>query len=528
MKVSMQTEKDRLARTVGLREVTAPELEDVDRRRAQLWVLSLLVGLAVPVGILLMGVDVLPREVLDLLDTRTVRLVLVGMLVVVFGYVAEREMALRRLTTLLVDERVLTASLVARVNELDRLLEASRAMNSTLELPSVLDVILSSAYGLLQASEGSIMLLCQDDPGQLEVVAVRGSSMATRGHRQQIGHGLAGQVARTREALLVQGHHELSSGQHDLGSALVVPMELRGELVGVLNLAMSSDREPFNEFHLRSVAVFADTAAAAINNARAHQTMEQTVQTLSELDRMKNEFLALVTHELRTPLTAMIGIAGTIRKGAERLSAAQIADLAQLAREQGWRLDRLVDDLLQTARGQQGHITLRPRQVDAGQVVRNAVESMQQGVRDHRVSVSVPPQPIDRFIDPDALARIVTNLVGNAAKHTPAGTSIDVVLLPRGDGVAVTVVDDGPGIPAEEREHVFGKFRQGVVDDGKPREGLGLGLFIVRSLAEAHGGSAALHEAPTGGCRFVVTIAEQPAADDGTPAPPAASVRQAS
>lgn len=518
-----------LARIAGLRQMATPQLEDVNRRRSQLWLLSLLVGLAIPVAIIILGTDWLPEDLQRLIDLRTIRLILLAMLVAVFGYVAERERVLRKLTEMLVEERVLTASLVSRIHELDLLFAASRAMNSTLELHTVLDVILKSAYELLDAGEGSVQLICEDDPSMLEVVAVRGDTTATIGQRQEVGQGLAGGVARTRDAMLVTGPYERSRVKRNVGSALVVPLEVRGELVGVLNLAVGPDREPFTEFDLRSTAVFAETAAAAISNARAHLSTQQTVETLTQLDQIKDEFLAMVTHELRTPLTAMIGIAATIKKGAERLGPEEIRELADMARDQGWRLDRLVDDLLETSRAQGGTLTVRPRPVDARLPVQRAVNALEERTREHMLNVEIPEEPLVRSIDSDALARITDNLVGNALTYTPPGSSIVVSLTPWAEGIALTVTDNGPGIPEEEREHVFGKFRRGDSGtesaDTDDSGGLGLGLFIVRSLAEAHGGRAHVHSGPEGGCRFVVTLAHMSEEKRGSKGPASATER---
>jgi two-component system, OmpR family, sensor histidine kinase KdpD len=502
----------------GLRDLATPQLEDVDRRRSQLWLLSLMVGVAIPVAIVFLGFDWMPAQVTEIIDLRTVRLSLLAMLVAVFGYVAERERVLRKLTAMLVEERVLTASLVSRVHELDLLFAASRAMNSTLDLPVVLDVILKSAYELLDAGEGSIQLICEDDPTMLEVVAVRGATTAEVGQRQEIGKGLAGGVARSRDAMLVLGVHQQSRVKRPIGSALVVPLEVRGELVGILNLAVGTEREPFTEFDLRSVAVFAETAAAAINNARSYLETQNTVQTLTELDRVKDEFLAMVTHELRTPLTAMIGIASTIRNGADRLQPKEMRELADMARDQGWRLDRLVSDLLETSRAQGGTLTMRPRRTDARQPVQRVVSTLAERASQHRLSVELPEEPLIRSVDPDALARITENLVNNALHYTPPGTAVVVSLTPWAEGLALTVTDDGPGIPEEDREGVFEKFRRGhneqPVEDTDESGGLGLGLYIVRSLAEAHGGRAHVHSGSEGGCRFVVTFADMSGAEE--------------
>jgi two-component system sensor histidine kinase KdpD len=498
--------RQELARTAGLREFATPKLEDVDRRRSQLWVLSLLVGLAVPGAMVALGFDVFGDWFDGMMDLAKVRLILLALLVAILGYVAEREHALRHLTELLVDERVLTAALVARVEELDLLLRASKAMNSTLQPHRVLEVILRSASDLLRAAEGSIQLICPDDPDMLEVAAVHGATTARLGQRQVIGEGVAGQVAASREALLVTGPHAASRRVRALGSALVVPLEHRGALVGILNLSVEQDGEQFTEFQLRSVAVFAETASAAIANARNHQSTEEQVAALTELDRMKGEFLTLVTHELRTPLTSLIGLTSTIAGNIGRLDPEEIQQLAEKSRRQGWRLERLVGDLLASSAAVHGALELTPATIDVGALVDELVTGLAAATPNHLITALPRKEPLVRCIDADAVARIVANLVGNAVKYSPGDTTVEVGVRPWADGIALVVVDQGPGIPADERAALFDKFRRGAASSATA--GLGLGLYIVRSLATAHGGDATVTPGARGGSEFVVTLAD--------------------
>jgi two-component system, OmpR family, sensor histidine kinase KdpD len=511
-----EAQKAELARVAGLRDFQTPVLEDVDRRRSQLWMLSLLVGLAIPVAIVVLGFESLHAAFADFVDIRTARLVLLALLVALFGYVAERERALRNLSKMLVEERVLTATLVARIQELDALLEASRAMNSSLNLTNVLDVILRSACDLLGARNGSIQLVCEDDPEILEVVAVHGDSQARLGHRQLVGDGLAGGAAQTGEALLVRGPHDASRTDGRPHSALLAPLMNRGQLVGVLNVAAPEDGAEFNEFQLRSVAVFGETAAAAIANARVHEVAQDRVAKLTELDRLKDEFLQLVTHELRTPLTSLIGLASTLVTKAESLEPDRIRQGADLIRTQGWRLERLVNDLLKSAEAQRGTLELSPAVEDVNALVSDLVEAFRKGAQDHEIALSLPEEPLIRAVDGDALSRILTNLLGNAVKYAPRGTTVWVALRPSADGVVLVVGDEGPGIPEDQREDLFTKFQRGAMVTHT--NGLGLGLYIVRSLAEAHGGDARVGESASGGSEFVVRLADLSDRLDAVPA----------
>jgi len=491
---------DDLVRAAGL--PAPPSLEEVDRRRAQLWLIGLAIGLALPWLALLAGGDLAAGRTPFGIGLAAS----VAVLVAVLGYVAERERSLRRLAGELVDERARSAGLVARVEELDLLLRASHAVNASLELDAVLDIILRAACELVGAPEGSVQLVPADAPGELEVVTVHGTSMAVRGQRQRIDESFAGRSVQGRAPLALLGPQPDSAHPRP-GAALVVPLVHRGELVGVLNIRVPSRVEPFTEVQQRSVSLFAETAAAAASNARLHHATQASVQALTELDRLKEDFLAQVTHELRTPLTSVIGLAQTIERGIRRLPPDRVAELARLIVGEGWRLDRLVDELLRTSAAQRGAAALDPEPVDVGALIGSTVAGLRAADAEHVLTLEVPATPILRVVDGDAIARIVANLVGNAVKYTPPGSRVVVAL--RGDhngDLVLTVDDDGPGIPPAQWEQIFDKFRRG---EGRGSGGgMGLGLYLVRTLAQAHGGDAVVADSPLGGCRFTVRLAD--------------------
>lgn len=499
------TETRRLARIAGLRDISVPQLEEVDRRRAQLWVLSLLVAVVVPAVIVALGLDIVSGPWGDSLGQRNVRLVLLAMLVVVLGYVAEREITLRRLTTLLVEERVLTASLVSRVDELDLLLRATRAMNSALDLEAVLGQIAESAFSLLGAGGASILLVDEADPDRLVVSATVGETGAVMGATQPIGEGLAGGAVSRRDALLVAaGESGSTRARQHAGESLVVPMEVRGELVGVLTVEAGDEREPFTQFDLRGVSVFAEAAAAAISNARSYEQQLGRIATLLEADRAKDEFLALVTHELRTPLTSMIGLMSTMARRGQQMAPAQVTQYAEIARNQGWRLDRLIENLLDSSRQLGGALAITPRPADVGSVVADAVLGLQRALPQHPITVDAP-EGIHRCLDVDSMLRILDNLLSNAAKYTPEGTPVHVAVAESATAVRLTVADRGPGVAVEELRELFGKFTRGP--DPYDRGGLGLGLYVVQALAEAHGGRVQVEQTRGGGATFHVWLA---------------------
>lgn len=259
------------ARLAGLRSFgDLPTLEDVERRRMQLWLVStvLLVAAAAVVAVL----SLFPQESLSVVRPSHLRVAFVGLAILFSAYAIEKEVQLRRLTRMLVDERVMTASLTSRLKEITALLDARKAVNSVLDLEKVLDVILHSALELLGGTTASIMLLQGDE---LQAISVAGNDAAL-GARVKVGEGIAGTVAETGEAMLLSGAIDRGSFKNfrprptNVESAVSVPMMDREQLIGVINVSATGGRA-FTEYDLRAVSVFAEDAATAITKARLYE-----------------------------------------------------------------------------------------------------------------------------------------------------------------------------------------------------------------------------------------------------------------
>ena len=263
------------ARIVGIKDFSTPTLEAVDRRRSQLWTLAFagLVCLAAGVALLTSG----NAHHIGFANRLGFRVGTVVLVIALAAYVIEKERHLRRLAKLLVDERVLAAALSNRLKELAMLYEAGKAMNSVLVVDDVLQLILSSAFELLEATSGSVMLL--EGSEHLVVVCEVGNASA-RGARVKLGEGIAGRVAIEREPVLVQGTASRRRGVK-VQSAVCVPLLHRTQLLGVLNLNGATDRA-YSEHDLRAVSLFAEHAAIAVANARLYESERALSAQLSE------------------------------------------------------------------------------------------------------------------------------------------------------------------------------------------------------------------------------------------------------
>jgi PAS domain S-box-containing protein len=236
---------------------------------------------------------------------------------------------------------------------------------------------------------------------------------------------------------------------------------------------------------------------------QALQIERQAVERLREADEMKNAFLTAVSHDLRTPLSSILGNAITLEHEEElHISPEDRRDLARSLAAKARQLTRIVTDLLDLDRLTQGGTQLSRSPVDVSALVRRCVSNIELG--DRTVLVDAPPFTVD--LDAPMVERIVENILHNAGRHTPHGTTVWVRAIPApGGGALIAVEDDGPGVPDELREMLFRPFERGP--SASPHTpGVGVGLSLVASFAALHGGRAWVDERPGGGAAFKVVL----------------------
>ncbi|HET9046673.1 MAG TPA: ATP-binding protein [Casimicrobiaceae bacterium] len=220
---------------------------------------------------------------------------------------------------------------------------------------------------------------------------------------------------------------------------------------------------------------------------RARASLEER----EEADRRKNQFLAMLAHELRNPLAPIVNSLALLRlTGASQASASTL----EIINRQVEQMVRLVDDLMDVSRITSGKIELRKETVDLADVVASAVETSRPLIdaAGHALDIDVPVGEYTLDADRIRIAQVFSNLLNNAAKYTDPGGHIAVVARREDDHVAVTVSDTGVGIPADSLPRVFDMFTQVNARDHRSQSGLGIGLTLVRSIVEMHGGDVAV------------------------------------
>lgn len=223
-------------------------------------------------------------------------------------------------------------------------------------------------------------------------------------------------------------------------------------------------------------------------------------------DANRDRFLAVVAHEMRNPLST---ISAGIRIISQRPSQERIAEVLLIMERQVENLARLVTDLLDVSSISQGRLSISKTVIRISEVVALALETSRQAIEfgGHSLKVAVPEEPIIIDGDLQRLSQVVINLLDNAAKYTPAGGEISLEVRRDVGDVILTVSDNGIGIPAEHTAHIFDVYRQIDRGDGKHKNGLGIGLYLVKMIIEAHRGGIEVHSDGEGkGSVFIVRL----------------------
>lgn len=259
------------------------------------------------------------------------------------------------------------------------------------------------------------------------------------------------------------------------------------------------------ELHLRRkdgalIPVEVRATAVGLLTGNVFISVARDISERREREQQQQDFLAMVAHDLRTPLTALKGYASLMQRRRaynERSMAVMVA--------QAERLDRLVSDVLEVSRLDAHRLELRRSEVELTDMVRQCVAEAEDVAEHHPVRVELPDRPIIGWWDSDRICQVIQNLVSNAIKYSPNGEEVVVRAEESGDRVRVSVSDRGIGIPAEALPHLFDRFyRAENVQTGS--KGLGLGLYIAKSLVEAHGGTMTVESMLGEGSTFVFTL----------------------
>lgn len=481
-------------------------LGEVESRRGQLITLALIVLVLVAAGVVLFsmasGTD------LGLLDFNVLRISFVGLAVVFSLYVWQKERDLRRTERQLIESQVRAAGLTNRLREISALSRAGREVSAQLSLGTVLRTILDAARDLLGATEGSVMLL-DEDKRHLRVAAAMGLDEEAWKAVIPVGDSVAGWVAERRQPVILQGSpspeqfpHFISKAR-DVSSSISVPLFREDEPLGVLNVSVTAVDRKYTDRDLEALQIFAEHAGIALGNARAYEEERDARKRLAEADERRQEFISTVTHDLKAPLTSILGYAKLLGKIGD-IEGAEAKGFLDVIQKQGQHILDMVQRLVLATSLEQATPSLQRERLDLGTIAAEQIELTSGLLGTRRVETKIDPDLPGVFGDPSAVEHSLLNLLDNALKYAPDGTSVTIEIRTGEQEILISVVDDGPGIPTELLGRVFERYQRAT--DGGDIASVGLGLFIVQSLAQAHGGRAWAENEPGRGARITFTL----------------------
>jgi signal transduction histidine kinase len=288
--------------------------------------------------------------------------------------------------------------------------------------------------------------------------------------------------------------------------AMVVPIHVNGDVTAVLLAANRlGDLQAFDAWDLKICETFGSSIGLSIESARVAD-LHRSVENLTELDRAKDDFVAMVSHELRTPLTSIQGFVQTLMRHDIALSSDEKnACLDSIDRQSG-RLKRMIEDLLVVSRVEARIASPDLTEVSAPVMIEQVLGGLREALEGREVVVKLPEElPMVRTKH-DEVFQITSNLIENACKHTPEGGAITVSAGFDEGGWTLTVADEGEGIPEADRPHIFDRFYRASQDGRHQASGMGLGLYICRRLAEDIGGALWLEHSGSKGTVFMLRV----------------------
>jgi signal transduction histidine kinase len=363
-----------------------------------------------------------------------------------------------------------------------------------LEIDELLAVLLPRIRQVLRADTCAVLLLDQETDELVARAALGIEEEVEQGVRVPLGEGFAGKVAAEGRPRVIDVEEypvwNPILRQKGIKSMLGVPLIVGGNSLGVLHVGSLTPRR-FTRDETELLELVAARVAIAIERARLH---EETVQ----LDQLKLNFVAIASHELRTPATSVYGVLKTLSERGSELSEDLREELLRVGVEQGERLRRLLEELLDLSRLDAKAISVEPRPLVLRAVLSDVVRGVLPVTDDVELDV---PDDLAAVVDKLVLERVVTNLLVNAARY--GAPPIRIEARQRDRHLRIAVEDCGPGIPHELEGRIFDRFARGASNSGH-----GLGLAIARAYAQAHGGDL-VYDPGERGARFELLIPQQ-------------------
>jgi len=389
----------------------------------------------------------------------------------------------------------MTVTIPIRLRRFQRLVEVSRILSDSVELEPMLHTIVETACELT-LSEASSIYLYEEETGLLKFVAAPTAHLAAlKRIRVPLENSIAGKCYTESKSIIIQDAKQDerifrvvdNALEFKTNSLIAVPLIYRQKTIGVLEAINKQNNANYTEDDVTILETLASHAGVAIQNTHLLERAQRAYNELSELDRMKSDFVAITSHELRTPLGLILGHATVMRESAsDPMQKRQIDIIVKSA----LRLKKIIEDLENMDKFQAGKEAIMRQKINMNRLIEEVITSFKVNAeRKHIKLISdLPDTSLTVQGDPEKIAIAVGNLIKNAITFTDENGHVMVSADNLPGYIKVSVVDDGIGIPAKDLHRVFERFFQ--VDSHMTRRhgGMGLGLSVAKVMIELHGG----------------------------------------
>jgi signal transduction histidine kinase len=405
-----------------------------------------------------------------------------------------------------------TAQIERKIARLERVVTIGQMLNSTLDLSQLLETIIHTAAELVETQTASILLM-DERTGELFFAASSGMTREEcRKIKVPIEGSIAGTIYKTGEPIITgdvsrDDRHYTGVDQSisfQTQSILGVPLQVRARRIGVLEAINKLNGKPFEDGDVDILSTLASHAAIAIENARLVANLREANRRLSELDRLKSNFISIASHELRTPLMIVQGFASFLR---EQASDEMTNDLDMVLRGAS-KLQAIIDQMTNLNYLESDTAELRKDNFAIQDLINEIGKDWQPlaAAKKQTLRIDMPQTIITVCGDRVKVALALSNVLNNAVKFAPENSDIELKVIAHRDRVEIAVSDNGIGISKPELTRIFDRFYQ--VEDHLTRHhgGLGLGLTIAKEVVEQHGGRIWAESTQGEGSCFRITL----------------------
>ena len=408
------------------------------------------------------------------------------------------------------DAAALRDELGRRADTVEAINRCVRALASSLDLDRAFGAFIRELRGVVPSDRVTIVLVAGDGFETIAVAGRRRREVYPVGSRLPLPPDVVERVLRgetiVRDDMADSTYaHERVLVEAGLRSRVSAPLVVGARTIGMLSLSRERPHA-FDAQEVELLTLLGRLVGTAVQNIRAYEGERQTADELRRLNALRADFVSLVSHELRSPMAAVLGAARTLQQRWRQLVPDQRDAFLALIADETDRLTSLISDVLDTSRIEAGTFSYSFSDVDVAELLGDVVGAARLAQDEVPVETRVPPTLPRVRGDRDRLRQVVMNLVDNAVKYSPAGAAVEVAAAAENGTLRIHVRDRGPGIAPDQQAQIFEKFGRAQVAGTGSKPGTGLGLFIARSIAEAHGGSLAVRSKPGDGATFTLTL----------------------